>query len=92
MYQVLALHHLWHNLLLRPELHLQRPGMSLRHHSKAKWLTVLMSETIHEKPNVTNAMRMYLAAYATDQCFTDNVLQNTRTKDSHAIMCNTHTI
>ena len=48
---------------------------------QTKWLTVLMSDVIREKPNVSNAdMRTYLSAYATDQCFTDNVLQNTRTK------------
>jgi hypothetical protein len=48
---------------------------------RAEWLVVLMADEVRDRPNLTNEqMRGYLSPYAPSQYFTDNVLQNTRTK------------
>jgi hypothetical protein len=40
-----------------------------------------MIDEISKTPNMSNeAMRGYLSPFATEQCFTDNVLQNTRSQ------------
>ena len=55
-----------------------------RQHStplRSEWLSVLLAEEIRKRPNLSNAaMKMFLAPYATDDCFTDNILQNTQTR------------
>ena len=48
---------------------------------RTEWLVALVLDEIRERPNISNdALRGYLLAYAPKQYFTDNILQNTRTK------------
>ena len=48
---------------------------------RTEWIVPLMVDQIRDRPNLTNEqMRAYLLPYAPEQYFTENLLQNTRTK------------